>query len=162
MPENKIFYYHFKPLNFWLLLNLFITYCIVCCAVKFTYCCHWPQFYIIAGVILLSWGLWIYKHCFKHKLAVISKDSITIDHCRPLLWKNIIGAEEKIVRCGFRKLKIIVLNTKTDMEYEYNFLQKHNGEFTAFSLPLYPVVTNEEAAALRKIIERKTTYKALP
>ena len=112
--------------------------------------------------ILFSWGLWIYKHCMKQVLAVITKESIKIDHCQPLLWKDVASAEERLVWCGFRKLKIIVLNTREDIDYHYNFLQKHNGEFTPFSLPLYSVVNREETEELKRILMKRVPYTTIP
>lgn len=162
MAESKIFYYHFNRLNLWLLLNCFITYLLVACAFKYHYCCYWIEYYILTILMIVSWGLWIYKHLIKQTLAVITDDYIKIDHCQPLYWKNITGAEERIVRCCFRKFKVIVFNTKPDMEYHYNFLQKHNGEFTPFSLPLYPVVTKDEAMEIKELLMKKIKYTTLP
>lgn len=162
MSEPRTFYYHFNPLNFWLLLNIALLYMILCCAVKFPHCYHWIQFYILVGLLIASWGLWIYKHILKQRLALITDKEITIDHCQPLLWENVTGAEERIVRCCLRKLKIVVLNTKPEMEYHYNFLQKHNGPFTPFSLPLYSVIKKQDAEELKRILLQKVRYTSLP
>lgn len=59
-----------------------------------------------------SWLVWSYKYLLPQRLAVVDDKTITIDHCRPLAWKDIKNAEEKIVRCGFRRLRIIVLHPK--------------------------------------------------
>ena len=162
MPTRKVFYYHFNRINFWTFLNLFLIYILVCCAVKFRYCCYWPEYYVLLSLGIISWGLWIYKHCLKQKLAIITDTDITIDHCQPLPWKSIRYAEERIVRCGFRRLKIIVLVPKAKIKYQYNFLQKHNGPFTPFSLPLYPVITPKDAKAMRALIMKKVKYKPSP
>ena len=162
MSEAKIFYYHFKRFNFWLIFNLLFSYLIVCCSVKCPFCFHWIQFHILIALMLITWGLWIYKHLIKQTLTIINDESIKIDHCKPLAWNDITSAEERFVRCGFRKLKIIVLIPKPNIKYSYNFLQKHNGPFTPFSLPLYPVITQEEGEELKKIISSKVPYTSLP
>lgn len=162
MTDKKIFYYHFNPFNFWLLLNCFISYILLCCAFKYTYCCRWSEFYVLCGLMIVSWGLWIFKHLMKQVLAVITDESIKIDHCNPLPWKKIKNAEERIVHCFFKKFKVIILVPKKGIKYKYNFLQKHNGEFSPFSLPLYPVITKEEASELKKIISSKVKYISLP
>ena len=162
MTKAQTFYYHFNPLNFWLLLNLFVSYVLICCAVKYSYCCRWAEYYILCSVMLISWGLWIYKHFLKHPLAVITEEYIKIDHCQPLYWKNIVSAEEKIVRCFLLKKKIITLIPKKGMDYKYNFLQRHNGPFTPFSLPLYPAIKKQDAIALKEILMKKIKYTSLP
>ena len=161
MSESKNFYYHFKPLNFWLLLNIILTIIIGCCLANFHSCRYMSQFYILAGLMIVSWGGWIFKHLFKQKLATITDEYIKIDHCQPLLWENVIDAEEKIVNCCFKQFKVIILNTVPNMKYKYNFLQKHNGEFTPFSLPLYEVISKEDAAALQEIVADKVKYTSL-
>jgi hypothetical protein len=112
--------------------------------------------------MFITWGLWGYKHLTKQILTIITNDFIKIDHCEPLYWKDVKNAEERIVRCFFRKFKVIIINPKANINYRYNFLQKHNGEFTPFSLPLYPVVTKDEAEELCSIISSKVKYKPLP
>ncbi|MBR1604679.1 MAG: hypothetical protein IJ660_01060 [Alphaproteobacteria bacterium] len=162
MTEPKIFYYHFKPFNFWLFFNILVLLFILgnCLCCPFLW--HWPQTYIMLITILASWGLWIYKHCVQQILAVITDESIKIDHCQPLLWKNVISAEERIVWCGVRKLKIIIFNTREDMDYRYNFLQKHNGGFTPFSIPLYDVVPTSDAEQIKAEIIKRVPLKNLP
>lgn len=162
MSESKTFYYHFKRFNFWLLFNIFFTYLLICCGIKYPYCFYWTQFHILIILMLITWGLWFYKHLIKQTLTIISDESIKIDHCRPLAWNNIASAEERYVYCGFRKLKVIILNPKPNIQYSYNFLQRHNGPFTPFSLPLYPVITKEEGEELKKIISSKVPYTSLP
>lgn len=76
--------------------------------------------------------------------------------------KTLKNAEEKIVRCGFRRLRIIVLHPKKGINYRYNFLQRHNGDFTPFSIPLYEIVSPEDAAELTEIIAEKVKLTRLP
>lgn len=161
MTEPKIFYYHFNPINFWLFFNILILFFILgnCCCWPALW--YWPQTYIMLITILISWGLWIYKHCMKQILAIITDESIKIDHCQPLLWKDVTSAEERMVRCGVRKLKIIVLNTREGMDYHYNFLQKHNGDFTPFSIPLYNVIPTTDADIISAEIAQRVLLKKL-
>ena len=161
MSGSKNFYYHFKPLNFWLLLNIIFTCIIACCFANFHSWHYLSQFYILIITVIISWAAWIFKHCFKQCLAVITDEYIKIDHCQPLLWENVIDAEEKIIKCCFKEFKIIILNTKPDMKYKYNFLQQHIRYFTPFSLPLYEVISKEDATVLKEIIADKVKYTSL-
>ena len=161
MTDSQNFYYHFKPLNLWLLLNIIVTLLLCWCIATYRSWHYMPQFYLLIIMLILSWGAWIFKHFFKQKLATVTEEYIQIDHCQPLLWENVIDAREKIVKCCYKEFKVIILNTKPDMEYKYNFLQKHNRDFTPFSLPLYPVVRPEDIEALKEIISRKVEYTSL-
>jgi len=116
---------------------------------------------VMLVTIFVSWGLWFYKHCMKQVLAVVTDESIKIDHCRPLLWSDVTSAEERLVPCGLRELKVIILNTREDMNYHYNFLQKHNGGFTPFSIPLYNVILKTDADAISQEIARRVPLTKL-
>lgn len=162
MKKQQIFYYQFKPVvNFWLGLNVVFAAFLISCCLKFPVLLYWWQMQVLIGTCVFSFALWGYKYLMKQRLAIIDDEGITIDHCQRLLWKNIENAEERIVSCGLRKLKVIILNPKAGMEYNYNFLQRHNGEFTAFSLPLYDVVSAEDAKKLKKIVAKKVKLSAL-
>lgn len=162
MKKQQIFYYQFKPaVNFWLGLNVVFAGFLIGCCFKFPALAYWWQMQVLIGTCVFSFALWAYKYLMKQKLAVIDDDGIAIDHCQPLLWKNIESAEERVVRCGLRKLPVIILTPKAGMEYDYNFLQRHNGEFTAFSLPLYDVVSKEDAQKLKKIVAKKVKSSGL-
>lgn len=153
--ETKYFYYKFGAIDTLLILNLLITIMLVHCCTKFSGLFYWWQIKVLIGVVLLSSLIWAYKHLIKHQLAAIDDDSIKIDHCQPLRWNDIENAEERIVRCGFKKLKVIILNPRNNIDYKYNFLQKHNGEFTPFSIPLYEVISKQDAQELTNIISKK-------
>ena len=159
MSESKIFYYRFNPINFWLFFNIIVS--VVVLGNCWTFLWYWPQTCIMLISVIISWGLWIYKHCINQTLAVITEESIKIDHCQPLLWKDVTFAEERIVKCGIQKLKIIVLNTRENMDYHYNFLQKHNGDFTPFSIPLYNVISTEDADIISAEIAKRVPLKKL-
>ena len=161
MSEPKTFYYHFNHFDFWLFFNTVATYLCISCCLKYKYLIYWPHTHIFLFSIGISWLLWIYKHFCKHALAVITDESIKIDYCNPLPWSDIESAEERMIRMGFKKIKVIIIKPKPDIDYHYNFLQKHNGAFTAFSLPLYPVITIDDAIELRRLITEKVPYNAL-
>lgn len=151
----KVFYYKFDWLNAWFVLNavllIMIAHCFYCCPCLI----YWWQTQVIIGTVLFSVLVWCWKYVFKHKMAVVTDDDITIDCCKPLKWKDIASAEQKDVRCWFKNYKVIVLNPKTDIKYQYNFLQKHNCGFTPFSIPLYGIVSEQDIDELKKIIKEK-------
>lgn len=162
MIEKNIFYYRFKKNNTWTLINilLFILVSGIFVYKPFLFiCCSFARFSI--PVFILSYGLWRFKYCQKHIMAVTTKDFIRIDSCNPLYWKDIESAEIKTIRCCLLKRDIIVLHPKANITYKYNFLQKHNGDFTAFSLPLYDIITQEDIDALKNILKthiKKTNF----
>lgn len=161
MSKPQVFYYHFKPLNGWLVLNIVLLAMLGYCLAKCPCLLWWWQSQVLIGTFLFSVAVWGYKYLCRHTMAVIDDKSITIDHCRPLLWKDVESAEERLVRCGFRKLKVIVLIPKQGIDYKYNFLQKHNGDFTPFSVPLYGILTVEDEAKITKVIAKKVKIKPL-
>lgn len=152
--KEKIFYYHFKRLNAWLIFNLILTGLIVSCLF-----CHrvwfYTQMYVIVGVVIFSWLVWIYKYVLPQKMAVVTDESITIDHNAPLKWRDIAAAEIREIYCCLQKRKILVLLPKEGIDYQYNWLQKHNAGFTAFSIPLYGILTPEDERELTEIVTDK-------
>lgn len=161
MKKARTFYYHFEPINAWFILNSVLLITFSYWSFKCPCLLYWWQMQVLWGTTIFSWLAWGYKYLLKHRLALIDDKSITIDHCAPLLWKDVKHAEERIVRCGLRQYRIIVLIPKSKIDYPYNFLQRHNGNFTAFSLPLYNVVTPEEAAEIKQIVAQKVKLKTL-
>lgn len=155
MTENKVFYYHFDKVNAWMVINVVLTIVLVHCLCKCPCLWYWWQTQILCGVAIFSWLLWGYKYLLKHKMAVFDKDGITIDHCRPLLWKDIESVEKKEVKCWFKKYPVLAFNLKTGATYQYNFLQKHNCGFTPFSLPLYNIVKPEDIEEMENLIKQK-------
>lgn len=162
MKEAKIFYYRFNRLNAWFVLNVALLVTMVYGLVCWPCLIFWVQTQVLLGVLIFSWFAWGYKYLAKHTAVVVDDESIVIDHCRPLFWQDVKNAEEKIVRCGFKKYRVIVLNPKDGIDYQYNFLQKHNCGFSAFSIPLYGILSPEDTAELIQIVSEKTNLVRLP
>ena len=157
---SKTYYYHFKKFNFWLVLNLLLLCKMLWCWHYYPFIRFYPQtpwFFVLIGVSFVLWG---YKYLLKHPLAVVTDKDIKIDHCQPLAWKDIASAEERIIRCCGKK-KILVLLPKKNLKYNYNFLQKHNSDFTPFSLPLYGILTPEDEEELTDLVAKKVKIKKL-
>lgn len=152
---NKVYYYNFKRFNLWLIFNILLVakviYCIKKCPIVFAY----PQSYLILGCIFVSIAVWCYKYLMKHPLAYVNDKGIKIDHCNPLDWADIESTEEKVVHCGFSKMPVLILHPKKGIDYKYNFLQKHNSGFTAFSIPLYDVISDKDREELVNLIKQK-------
>ena len=148
---NKIYYYHFNKFDstFWAMIIAFVMAVECCCY----YCCCGFGLcaWILFAVMAFLWG---YKH-IKHKAVVISDSSIKIDYCEPLAWKDIKKAEIKIVKMGNKDYKILSLTPKENIEYHYNWLQKHNCNFGAFAIPLYGILTPEDEKEITAIVQGK-------
>ena len=162
MKKEKVFYYHFDKINPWFMFNAALLIMLTYVSVKCSCLLFWWQTQVLWDVAIFSWLVWSYKYLLPQRLAVINDKTITIDHCEPLAWKDISHAEERIVRCCFHKLKIIALIPKVGINYKYNFLQRHNGEFTAFSIPLYEIVSQKDVEEITKIIAKKVKLVKLP
>lgn len=157
---TKTYYYHFKKLNLWLILNILLLLKMIWCWYYCPFIRFYPQtlwFFVLIGFSFVAWG---YKYLIKHPVAVISDEDIKIDHCEPLAWKDIASAEERIIRCWGKK-RILVLLPKQGINYKYNFLQKHNCDFTPFSLPLYGIMKPEDEKELTEIVAKKVKLKKL-
>ena len=155
MKKAKTFYYQFDWLNGWFILNTSLTITLAYCTFRCPVLLFWPQTQVLIATAVFSWLVWGYKYLLKHRLAVIDDVSIKIDHCRPLFWKDVQFAEEKTVRCGLKKYRILALHPKKDIHYHYNFLQKHNGNFTPFSIPLYHIVSKQDIDEITRLIAAK-------
>ncbi len=148
---SKTYYYHFNKFDtiFWAMLIVFIMALGCSWCYCYGFCCLYV--WLIFGMMAL---LWCYKH-IKHKAVVITDESIKIDHCNPLAWKDIKSAEVKTVRMGGRDYKILSLEPKENIEYRYNWLQNHNCCFGPFAIPLYGILTNEDEKEIEKIVMEK-------
>ncbi|MBR1825699.1 MAG: hypothetical protein IJ770_03835 [Alphaproteobacteria bacterium] len=152
---NKTYYYNFKPLNAWLCFNILITLLIGSCFLCGARIWLYPQMYVLVGAVLFSWGVWYYKYVRPQVMAIITDESIKIDHNNPLKWSDIAYAEEREVYCCFKMRKIIALIPHDGIDYKYNWLQKHNAGFTAFSIPLYGLLSKQDEAELTALIDKK-------
>ena len=113
---------------------------------------------IFAAFIALFFVIWVLLYCLKHKMAIIDDEGIKIDHNNKLRWKDVKDAEIVDVRCCFMKKKVLSLNPKKNIKYEYSFLQKNNC-FPPFSIPLYDIVSPADAVEIYNIVAKKTKIK---
>ena len=157
MTESKNFYYSFNPLNFWLILNCVLLIALIYAAFYCPFLLYWRQVQVLIGTLIFSVIAWWWKYVLKHRMAAVTDDYIAIDHCEPLYWKDIVSAEEKVVSCCFRPHKVIALNPRDGLDYNYNFLQRHN-PFPPFSIPLYGIVSDNDIAEITEIIKSKVPY----
>lgn len=158
---NEIIYYHFKKNYTWLILNILALAALCSCLFCSLSYAFWWEFQILFGLLIFSLLLWIYKYALKQTMAIITDDTIKIDHTNPIAWNDIEIAEERIVNYCGKKRRVIVLIPKKDIDYKYNFLQKHNGEFTPFCLPLYGILTPEDEEKIFRLVAHKVGLKAL-
>lgn len=159
--EEKVFYYTFKKFGTWTVLNIVLCAMLACVLFRFPCMIFCPPTQILLVLFVVSLTGWFWRTFAKHRLAVVTDDYIKIDSCAPLYWKDVETAEEREVFCCLKKRKIIVLVPKDGTDYRYNFLQKHNGPFTPFSIPLYGIVSNADVQALSEIVEQKVGLKKL-
>ena len=160
---NEVIYYKFKK-DFWsyvwLIFDLVALGALFKCFWCFGTCYYTWQLLtliIIAGAHL---GVWLYKYAADNVMAVITDKDIKIDHNNPIAWNNIAYAEEKMVRCCGKTRKVLSLVPKAGIKYEYNWLQMHNAGFTAFSIPLYGIISKEDEEKIVKIVDKKVGIKA--
>ena len=158
---QETIYYHFKKNYVWLVLNILALALLGSCLFKsLSYACWW-EFQVLFGLFVITLLVWIYKYAMKQPMAVITDDTIKIDHSNPIAWKDIESAEERMVKCCGKERRGIVLLPKKGIDYKYSFLQKHNGDFTAFCLPLYGILTPEDEEKVFRIVADKVGLKAL-
>ncbi len=141
MKAPYIIYYHFKKNYIWLVLNILALLMIVCCVSHMPALIIWWQVQTLFCLFMTTLLLWGYKYLLKHKLAEFSDVGVKIDHCQILPWEDVLGIENKKVKCCGKELSVISILTRKNMAYKYNFLQKRCQKigFGAFSLPLYDV-----------------------
>ena len=158
---KEVIYYSFKK-NYLLLAFLLIgIFCIIGCIIYNPSFAFWWQKQVIMGILILALIIWCYKYLFKHKMAEWDDEYIKIDHTNPIKWTDFSLAEERIIKCCGKMRRIVVLLPKEDINYKYNWLQKHNGEFTPFSVPLYGIISQEDEEKILREIARKIRLKIL-
>lgn len=161
---KEVIYYKFKK-GFWCYAWLILD--LVALGVLFK--CFWcmaPHYYMAEILILMvvfgiHLGIWLYKFAADNEMAVITDKDIKIDHNEPIAWKDIAYAEEKMVKCCGKDRKVLSLVPHDGIDYKYNWLQLHNAGFTAFSIPLYGIISKEDEEKIVKIVEKKVGIKEL-
>lgn len=151
---SEIIYYRFKKNYPWLAFNVLFLIALISCACYCKALWYWLEMQVLLGVFSVYLLIWCYIHLCKHKMAVITDEYIKIDHTNPLKWTDIASYEERTVQCCGKK-RILALIPKEGIDYKYNYLQKHNGDFTPFSIPLYGILTPEDEEKVIKIVKDK-------
>ncbi len=157
--EKQIFYYKFDKVNAWLILNLALTITLSYWSFKCVCLLYWIQTQILIGLCVFSWLGWIWKYVLKHQAIMVDEEGIKLDLSDKLKWSDIKSIEEKEVRCCLKKYKVLILHPKENIDYHYNFLQKHNGEFTPFAVPLYGILSEDDEKTVVEIIKQKVGTK---
>ncbi len=157
--EKQIFYYKFNKVNAWLILNLALTITLIYWSFKCVCLLYWIQTQILIGLCVVSWLGWIWKYALKHQAVMVDEEGIKIDLSDKLKWSDIKSIEEKEVSCCLKKCKVMILHPKENIEYHYNFLQRHNGEFTPFAVPLYGILSEDDENTVVEIIKQKVGTK---
>lgn len=153
--EKQIFYYKFNKVNAWLILNLALTITLSYWSIKCVCLLYWIQTQILIGLCVFSWLGWIWKYILKHQAIMVDEEGIKLDLSDKLKWTDIKSIEEKEVSCCLKKYKVLILHPKENIDYHYNFLQKHNGEFTPFAVPLYGILSEDDEKTVVEIIKQK-------
>lgn len=149
---QKTFYYPFKKIDFcfccWAVEFVFILYTKICSP-------------LILTMFFLTGAVWGYKTLVKHLAVEITNDYVKIDRSQPLYFKDIKGAEIKdVCLCGKNK-KILSLIPKKNIKYNYSYLQKNNGDFGPFPIPLYGILTKEDENEIVHLIGEHIKIKTL-
>ena len=159
---KEVIYYKFKKgigAYLWLVFDIAALAFLFCGIWHYPYCASWWQCILLFVIFGAHLGLWFYKYATDNEMAVITDDSIKIDHNNPLKWDDVAYAEEIMVDCCGLK-KVISLVPHDGIDYKYNWLQRHNAGFTAFSIPLYGIISPEDEEKITKIIEKKIGLKS--
>lgn len=143
-PKEFRFYYSRKKLILYLLFNLALLILALLFTIsifpEYPLIYHFAIFTTVLSVLSILIVLIVHK-----PLAVITSQSITIDRCPPLYWRDIISVGTRTIKAGFWKKEIIVFNVRNFKTYKLNLIQKaiKNTDFTAFSIPLYAMDRKE-------------------
>lgn len=113
-------------------MNVVLLIVLLHCLIVYPCLIYWWQTQVLAGLFAVSFAAWCYKHLLKHRMALVTDESITIDHCRALYWKDVVSAEERLVRCCFLPRRIVVLIPKEGIDYKYNFYKSIMGSLRLF------------------------------
>lgn len=110
-------------------------------------------------LFIIAAGLWVYKNLWRQKAVVITDNDIKIDHTNLLPWKDIQNAEiQTVLLCG-GEMNILSLIPKKNIQYHYNYLQRHNGAFGTFPVPLYGILTPDDEREIIQIVKKHVKIK---
>ncbi len=160
MENKQIIYYSFKKLNLHLLINVLLFIGIIAILLKCSCLITWWQTQILIGIFLISCGLWYWLYVIKHIALIIDDESIKLDQSAPIKWKDIKSAEEQNVWCCLHNRKVLTLIPKKNIDYKYNFMQRHN-PFPPFSIPLYGILSQEDEDKIINIVSEHVKIKKL-
>lgn len=147
---EKTYYYHFNKID-----QTFLAMIMGLGTVIYTnFRC--PYTWVAFVVLIMVWG---YKNILKQKGIVITDKDIKIDHSKPIRWEDIKDAEIKTVDLCFQKMKILSLNPKKGIKYQYNWLQKHNADFGPFPIPLYGLLSAKDEKEIIQIVKMYVKVK---
>lgn len=156
----QTFYYSRRKLGLYLLFNCGL----LLLALLFTWMIfpdYTPVYRFAIAACTISAISALLALLIRHPLAVITPESIRIDFCQPLKWKDIAAARKITIAkyyLGKREYKrnIIIFDVPDLSKYKLNFMQKlsKNSEFSAFSIPLY-AMDDKEAGKIEKLIRRQ-------
>ena len=107
---------------------------------------------------VLALGSAVLVMIFPPRVALVTSQTIKIDHNAPLFWKDVKLAEEKYSSSLSRRT-IIALHLREDANYPLTFMQKlcRYNVFTPFSLPLY-AIDKKDADRLRELVKKHCKY----
>lgn len=78
MERQQIFYYKFGYLNLWTILNVVLLIVLLHCLIVYPCLIYWWQTQVLAGLFAVSFAAWCYKHLLKHRMALVTDESITL------------------------------------------------------------------------------------
>lgn len=154
-PKHQdVFYYSRCKLALYLFLNLVL----LVLALFFSWVVF-PEHAIVYYFAIVTCVLAVFAVAavliINYPLAVLTSDSIKIDLCQPLKWKDIKTAKK--TQAGYNRWKrdIIIFEVKDISKYRLNFVQRliKNSEYTAFSIPLYAMNADDAKAIEAKIFK---------
>ena len=148
--NQKTFYYHFAKTDSCFISLVVDMFVLLALGLRSPYA--W-------GIVGCTFLLWLYKDVMKRPAVIVTDKNIKIDHCAPLSWSDIKGAEIKEVNLYGDVMKVISLIPKNGIKYDYNWLQTHNGDFGAFSIPLYGILRPEDEKEIVRLIQQKVSVK---
>ncbi len=163
MNQNKkIFYYSRRKLGIYLLFNLGL----LALAILFTWSIfpdYKPVYYFALTTCSLSILSSLFVFLVRLPLAVITDESIKIDHNQPLKWSQIKSVETISLKYfGFER-SILRITPQRISHYRMSLMQRIscNSQFGSFSIPLY-AMSDDKATQIEKLIFSHLQHPAAP